>query len=70
MEWMKYRKEFLPLMVIRRYLKLTFQYSNRHNLVDKNIDDLKELELPFKIQFLPTIFPTPDKLILNIQKVK
>ena len=70
MEWMKYRKEFLPLMVIRRYLKLTFQYCNRHNLVDKNIDDLKELKLPFKIQFLPTIFPTPDKLILNIQKVK
>lgn len=66
MEWMVFRGQFLPLMIIRRYLKLTFNYCNRYNLIDENIEFLKEMELPFKIEFLPTIFPTPEKLILNI----
>ena len=53
-------------MIIRRYLKLTFNYCNTHNLLDNNIDDLKTMELPFKIEFLPTEFPKPNELVLNI----
>lgn len=66
MEWMNFRGQFLPLMIIRRYLKLTFNYCNTNNLLDRNIDDLKTMELPFKIEFLPTEFPKPNKLVLNI----
>ena len=32
MEWMDFRGKFLPLMIIRRYLKLTFKYC-----IEKNI---------------------------------
>lgn len=66
MEWMNFRGHFLPLMIIRRYLKLTFNYCNTNNLLDSNIDDLKTMELPFKIEFLPTEFPKPNELLLNI----
>lgn len=65
-EWMNFRGEFLPLMIIRRYLKLTFSYCLENQLIDKNIEELKDLELPFKIELLPTSFPKPHKLILNI----
>ena len=70
MEWMDYRGKFLPLMIIRRYLKLTFNYCLKNDLLEKKIAELKEMELPFKIDQLPTSFPSPDKLILNIGKSK
>jgi hypothetical protein len=66
MEWMNYRGQFLPLMIIRRYLKLTFNYCNDNGLLDKKIEELKGLELPFKIDLLPIKFPRPNKLILNM----
>lgn len=64
-EWMIFRGEFLPLMIIRRYLKLTFNYCSENELLDKSIDEVKVLELPFKIELLPTSFPKPNELILN-----
>lgn len=67
MEWMVFRGQFLPLMIIRRYLKLTYNYCNQNGLLDKNIDDLKQLELPFKIELIPTSFPKPNDLRLNIE---
>lgn len=57
---------FLPLMVIRRYLKLTFNNCTIHNLLNLKIDDLKSMELPFRIDLLPTQFPKPNELVLNI----
>lgn len=66
MEWMIYRDKFLPLMVIRRYLKLTYIYCNQNGLLDKNIEELRELHLPFRIDLLPTKYPRPNELVLNI----
>lgn len=68
MEWMNFKGEFLPLMIIRRYLKLTFNYCSYHGLLDKKIEDLNGLELPFKIDLLPTNYPNPTELKLNIEK--
>ncbi len=66
MEWMSKRSQFLPLMVIRRYLKLIFNYCNKYGLLDKKIEELKEMDLPFKIDLLPIDFPNPNELILVI----
>jgi len=66
LEWMAFRGQFLPLMIIRRYLKLTFNYCNENELLDKLIDELKEMQLPFRIDLLPTNFPKPNELTLNI----
>jgi len=70
MEWMAFRGQFLPLMIIRRYLKLTFNYCNENELLDKKIEELKLMELPFRIDLLPTSFPKPNELILNINENK
>ncbi|MBI9038291.1 MAG: HNH endonuclease [Bacteroidales bacterium] len=68
MEWMDFRGKFLPLMIIRRYLKLTFKFCIENNLIDKKIEELKDMELPFKINLLPTSYPNPNDLVLNIEK--
>ena len=67
MEWMIFKRQFLPLMIIRRYLKLTFNYCNQNGLLDKKIEEIKDLGLPFRIDLLPTSFPKPNELTLNIE---
>lgn len=69
MEWMGYRAQFLPLMIIRRYLKLTFDYCSKNELLDRKIVELKEMELPFKIELLPTTYPKPNELRMNAEKM-
>jgi exonuclease III len=66
MKWMIDRGEFLPIMVIRRYLKLVFSYSIENNLLDKRINELNKFELPFELNYLPFDFPKPINLKLNI----
>lgn len=67
MEWMDYKNDFFPLMIIRRYLKLTFQYCEKHQLLDLSVEEIKEMDLPFKTQFIPTKYPNPNTLKLNIR---
>jgi hypothetical protein len=64
MEWMTEKGKFLPLFVIRRYLKLTFNYCNSYELLDKKIEEIETLDLPFKIRFIPLNFLNPDELVL------
>lgn len=66
MEWMNYRDEFPPLMILRRYLKLVIQYCINENLMEYNIDDLPNKELPFKLEYIPIKFPKPSELVLVI----
>jgi hypothetical protein len=70
MEWMIYKGQFLPLMVVRRYLKLTFNYCVENGLIDKTIEEVKIMELPFKIDLLPTSFPKPNQLVLNVSPLE
>ena len=69
MEWMECLDQFLPLMIIRRYLKLTFIYCSKNNLLDRKIIELNEMELPFKINFLPTNYPKPNQLEMNAENI-
>ena len=66
MEWMNYKETFLPLMVIRRYLKLVYKWCDQNGFLDKKIEELQNLELPFKLDLIPTSFPNPMELSLNI----
>lgn len=65
MEWMTDLGRFLPLMIIRRYLKLTVVYCRNNELLDKYVGELTEMELPFKIEFLPISYPAPGELKLS-----
>jgi len=65
MEWMSFRgKDFLPLMVIRRYLKLTVSYCIENDLMDLKFSEIELMQIPFKLASIPTKYPPPDKLKL------
>lgn len=64
MEWMNYKNEFPALMVLRRYLKLIIQFCVENNLMDEEIEEVKDDEFPFKIKLIPTSFPKPSELTL------
>lgn len=53
---------FFPLMVIRRYLKLTINYCIENGLMNMKTEELEKLDLPFKIEFIPEVFPRPESL--------
>lgn len=65
MEWMSYQEEFLQLMIIRIYLKLVYKYCRENNLLDMTVDEVNQLELPFKTRYISTKFPSPHRLKLN-----
>jgi hypothetical protein len=67
MEWMKSRERYLPLMVIRRYLKLVYNYCLQNELLKEPIEEVKIEGAPFKLEHIPTSFPRPGQLILNIE---
>ncbi len=67
MEWMSYRGEFLPLMIIRRYLKLVFKFCSDNGLLQTQIEEITEMKLPFKVEYIPTKYPKPNELKLNAE---
>ena len=66
MQWMYSREKFLPLALIRRYLKLTYHFCDENGLLDKKIEELSKLELPFDIEYIPIEYPNPNELIMSI----
>ena len=44
--------------------------KQENKLIDKNIEDLKDLELPFKIELLPVSYPLSNNLTLNADSLK
>jgi len=56
--------DFLPLMVIRRYLKLVIIYCEENNLMDLKFSEIELDKIPFKLALIPVKYPTPDKLRL------
>ena len=68
MEWMVLRGRFLPLFVIRRYLKLVYQFCKIHGLLELKIEELKDMNLPFNIEFMLLTYPDPDQLCLSVDE--
>ena len=65
MEWMIFRgDDFLPLMIIRRYLKLAITYCEENELMDLKFSEIELDKIPFKLALIPVKYPTPDKLRL------
>lgn len=64
MVWMEQREKFLPLMVIRRYLKLSYQYCTYKGLLQQDISDTGQ-SIPYAIVKIPLKYPKPEKLTLH-----
>jgi len=67
MQWYMDKDKFPPLMILRRYLKLIYNYCLENNLLEMNSDELTDKNLPFNITLVPIKFPKPDTLLLTIQ---
>jgi hypothetical protein len=67
MEWMESREQFPPLMILRRYLKLILEFCVRENLMDSLIEDLRNKNYPFKIEYVPVSFPKPNLLRMTME---
>lgn len=59
-EWYaEVRKEWPPMPILVHYMKNIYLYSIEHNLLDKHSFELDQMDLPFKWQYIPTIYPQP-----------
>jgi hypothetical protein len=49
---------------------MRYDFCLGNDLIDKKLEELNGIELPFKIDLLPTSYPSPNELILNIERNK
>lgn len=61
MEWFFTKKEqFPPLKVISHYLKQINIYATVNGLINKTLEEIATLELPFNPDFIPIEYPHPE----------
>jgi len=54
------RKEWPSISIIAHYLKDIYLYSIEQNLMDKPLDELDQMKMPFNWHYIPTDYPQPD----------
>ena len=60
-EWYcEVRKEWPPLNILIHYLKNIYLYSIDNGLMDKHVEEMDTMELPFKWQYIPLDYPQPE----------
>ncbi|MCL2666050.1 MAG: HNH endonuclease [Defluviitaleaceae bacterium] len=64
LEWYQFRNEFPRLMLLRRYLKLCRDYIEQTGLSDIEYKSYEKIDIPFRIDLFPTVFPLPNILVL------
>jgi hypothetical protein len=68
--WLKERGRFPPLLLLRRYLKLSLDIAAERELLSRPLDKARQLELPFSLDAIPYQFPNPSELVLWVVPVK
>lgn len=60
-EWYaEVRKEWPPISILVHYLKNIYLYAVDHDLMDKHLEELDKMNLPFKWQYIPIKYPLPE----------
>ncbi len=67
MEWMISKEQFPALLILRRYLKLVIEFCEKENYMNSPLEDLRKLELPFNIDFIPIDYPAPYLLNMTVK---
>ena len=62
LEWLVEKKQFPPILLLRRYLKLAIEMSRERNLMGVALAAAPEL--PFSLSAIPRAFPQPSQLRL------
>lgn len=53
------KEKFPPLLLLRRYLKLVFNYCQEIGCLNCLVDEVNDSEFPFKFKNSPTKYPKP-----------
>lgn len=64
MNWFTAKELFPPLLVLRRYLKLEFQYFDEKNLLGEEISSFDWSATPYSAKDIPVDYPHPSFLKL------
>ena len=66
--WMGDNGRFPPLLLLRRYLKLAIEFSQRNSVMDLTLTDhhSQAIAFPFAVDAIPHRFPAPSQLVLWI----
>lgn len=68
LEWYaNVRKEWPPLHILIHYLKNVYIYSVHNNLMNKKMEELDTVELPFNWRYIPIDFPQPELIMESSQ---
>ncbi len=60
-EWYEeIREEWPPINVWVHYLKNIYLYSVENELMDKSLEEMDTMELPFKWRYIPLNYPQPE----------
>ena len=65
MEWFASKGEFPPLLILRRYLKLVYQFCENNDILGCPIDEIDDTKWPFRLKNIPTNYPSPSELHLS-----
>lgn len=63
-EWFQHRRQFPPLLLLRRYLKLAINYCVLNHLMDAGLG--QRVNVPFSLPAIPHSYPRPAYLTLWI----
>ncbi|MBQ4411349.1 MAG: HNH endonuclease [Candidatus Methanomethylophilus sp.] len=64
LQWFSERNQFPPLLILRRYLKLVFQFCLEAGVLDADLDVVDSLSSPYSLNLIPTDYPAPDEVSL------
>ncbi|TVQ37363.1 MAG: HNH endonuclease [Geminicoccaceae bacterium] len=68
--WLVARSRFPSVVVLRRYLKLVYQWCDGEGILDVAKDQLKADNLPFSADMLPLSFPPLPELCFTVEPVE
>jgi hypothetical protein len=67
LEWLAQRKQFPPLLLLRRYLKLAIEMAREREVLATRLEAAPDL--PFSLSAVPVSYPKPPNLSLWVKKV-
>lgn len=69
MEWCHKKDIFPSLLILRRYLKVVIDYCSTNKLMDLPLVEVRAMELPFSLKYIPQVYPKPSELRLWVKKI-
>jgi hypothetical protein len=64
LSWLISKGKFPAILLLRRYIKIVARYCDQRDLMDMNLQDVCDMDLPFDLRLLPYKYPPLPELKL------